>query len=358
MDDNTHSSREELVSSVIEKANYFINTLHPPQKDLSPANEYALFPFDHKNRESFDYFAPSSQFTRGLPLRYMNPRQKEAALELLKVSLSDEGFNKVEQIFLLEDVLLIREQQNPLYIRDSKAYYIAVFGIPAKTGAWSWRIQGHHLSLQWTFLNGEIISSTPQFLGAQPMKIKTGDSTDIKLPVGTRVLGQEEDLARDLIESLSADQQLIARGQVQWDLETTNSSDALEDRKPNRLEDNGNGLRGLLYSSLIDENKREKLQRLVKSHTRVQTSIIAKDRLDKIEKEGWDHVRFFFMNGFERGDPLYYRIRSNTFLIEYVNKAFSSPSEPADHQHTVWRDFNNDWGRDKLLNTQPVYATK
>ena len=349
MDGNTHSSREELVSSIIEKANYFINTLHPPQKDLSPANEYALFSFDHKNRETFDYFAPSSQFTQGLPLRYMNPRQRAAAMELLKASLSEEGLNIVEQIFLLEEVLLKREQQNPLYIRDSQAYYIAIFGVPSKTGSWSWRIQGHHLSLQWTFLDGRIVSSTPQFIGAQPMEVKPDDFTNEKLPIGTRVLRQEEDLARDFIESLSADQQRYVRGQVQWDIETTNASDVLLDRKPNRLEDSGNGLRGILYACLIKDDQKKKLKELVKSHTRIQIPAVADDRLDRIEKEGWDNVRFFFINGFEIGDPLYYRIRGNSFLIEYINKAFSSPGAPADHQHSVWRDFTSDWGRDKLF---------
>lgn len=347
MKENQNSNNEETGKIIIEKASKLIEVLHPPQKDMTPGYHYALFPFDHETRKTFDYFAPSSQLTYGLPVRYMNPVQRQSAMDLLQVCLTEEGFKRIRQVHMLEDVLSNREKERPFYMRDSQAYYFAVYGTPASQGSWSWRCQGHHLSLQWTFKDGKIISSTPQFIGAQPALVTDADLRLDELPSGTRVLGQQEDLARDLIESLSDDQQRIARGQVQWDIETTNVYNALTDRKPNRLEDGGNGVRGVLYKDL-SKVQQDNLQKLVREHTSVQLPVVAQERLDRISTAGWDGVRFYFIHGFERGDAFYYRLRGNTFLIEYLNKAFSKPNERADHQHSVWRDFSNDWGIDHL----------
>jgi hypothetical protein len=85
--------------------------------------------------------------------------------------------------------------------------------------------------------------------------------------------------------------------------------------------------------------------------------MLANERLDKIDKAGWGRVKFFLMGGLKSGDPLYYRVRSEgIFVIEYINKAFSPANIAADHQHTVWRDFQGDWGRDVLGEDQAGYG--
>jgi hypothetical protein len=329
--------------SICAKAVVFLDSLHAPQKNRAAGYEYALFDFNHPSRRTFDYFAPSSQFTYGLPLRFMNPVQLQAALNLLKGCLSEEGFKSIGQIFLLENVLAQRESDRPIFVRDEHAYYIAIYGMPSPTGTWSLRFQGHHLSLQWTFSGGAVVSTTPQFLGAQPAMVASDDwNHEINLPAGTRVLGPQEDLARDLIQSFEPEQKKIAQGQVQWDLETTNVTDALRERKPNRLEDEGQGLRGISYSKLLPAQQ-SKLQELIKRHACIQLPEIVKSRLDVINKAGWENIKFFYLNGNVPGDPLYYRIRSKTFMIEFLNKAFSMAGDIADHQHTVWREFDEDW---------------
>lgn len=353
MDKNQGSPGAEPAGNMLAKVNQFLQLLHAPQKDRTPDNEFALFPFHHKSRETFDYFAPSSQFTRGLPLRYMNPGQRQAAMDLLQASMSESGFQKVQRVFLLEDVLREREKANPVFIRDAQAYYVTIFGTPGPDGllpagsSWSWRIQGHHLSLQWTLAGGRLVSSTPQFIGAQPAEVKGSDATYDGLPAGTRNLSGEEDLARTLIEGLSDVQKEIARSQVPWDLETTNVRHAAYERKSHRLEDDRNGIRGILFSNL-EAGQQAGLQELVREHARMQHPSVVAERLERIERAGWNRVRFFFIGGFQRGDALYYKVRGDTFLIEYINKAFSLPNVAADHQHAVWRDFANDWGADSL----------
>jgi hypothetical protein len=53
---------------------------------------------------------------------------------------------------------------------------------------------------------------------------------------------------------------------------------------------------------------------------------------------------FFAWAGVEqRGGPHYYRIQAPAFLIEYDNT-----QNNANHIHSVWRDFNGDFGLDLL----------
>jgi hypothetical protein len=150
-------------------------------------------------------------------------------------------------------------------------------------------------------------------------------------------MANEEDSAHELIESLTPDQQKKARIKVPWDLDSTNVSNAFTDRKVNRLEDSGKGIRGILLSDLTGDQQL-KFKALVLAHTKVQHPSIAQERMDRIENAGWDGVRFLFINGYERGDELAYKIRSDTFIIEYNNDAFSLPDALPDHQHSSWRD--------------------
>jgi Protein of unknown function (DUF3500) len=350
----------EPALAMLEAANQFLRALHSPQKDRASGSEYALFPFVHANREDFDYYAPSSRFFRGIPLRCLNTEQREKADALVAASLSEEGFSRIRGITQLEHVLRYRERDNVILIRDPSAYFISIFGDPGPDGtlppgqAWGWRYEGHHISLHWTLRDNRIISATPQFIGCQPSQIVESDLEDDAvrlaapdLKVGTRLLSREEDLARDFIEALSREQVAMARVQVPWDLETTNTPDHVWVRRPHRLEDEGGGRRGVPYT-MLSETQKARLRCLVQQYTTVHLPCVQKDRMDRLDAVGWDSVKFLMMNGHERGDALYYRIRGSTFVVEYLNKAFSLATATVDHQHCVWRDNTNDWGRARL----------
>jgi hypothetical protein len=371
---NETNPTSDVAATMLKRANEFLDTLKtlPPQRDLTPDDEYALFPFEHRFREKFDYFAPSARKFFGLPLRYMNRARLKAAEQLLAAGVSDIGFRKIEQIRELENVLTHRDQKSPLgllIVRDPDAYYVSIFATLRKDGTiddskpWSWRFEGHHLSLHWTLLGNRVVSSTPQFIGAQPLEVVESDPNDV-LPAGTRVLEHHEDLARQLIGQLTPDQARIARSEIPWDIETTNASDALSQRHPHRLEDAGNGRRGILFKDLNTGDQQNTLWELIKAHASFQTGAVQAARLREISddpREGAgrrrERIRFFYMLGTKHEgsprEPLYYKIRGETFVIEYLNKAFTVPSahpdaDKPDHQHTVWRDFENDWGRAQL----------
>ncbi|MBM3459780.1 MAG: DUF3500 domain-containing protein, partial [Armatimonadetes bacterium] len=92
------------------------------------------------------------------------------------------------------------------------------------------------------------------------------------------------------------------------------------------------------------------LQKLIQEYTHRQTEDVAKARWARIRKGGMDSLRFAWMGSAEPGQGHYYRVQSSTFLIEYDNT-----QNNANHIHSVWREFNGDWGSDLLAQHYRTY---
>jgi|SRR5579884_837805 len=302
--------------TMYEAATDFLATLDAAQK------QKALLPFNSEERLNWHYVPRERQ---GLHYKAMNPSQQQAAQTLLQIGLSKIGYRKAEAIRQLENVLRALENGSP--IRDPDLYYFTVFGEPAAKGAWGWRYEGHHISLNWTILQGKVIASSPQFLGSNPGEVRSGPQK------GTRVLAAEEDLGRALVKSLDAEQRKAAI------LSETAPADIITAaaRKAAILED-----KGIAYGRLNPEQQ-GLLLTLLKEYATVQAPEIARQRLAAVRKSGLDRVKFAWMGGLEKGQGHYYRIQGATFLIEYDNT-----QNDANHIHTVWRDFQGDFGIDLL----------
>src|SRR5205814_9072471 len=156
----------------------------------------ALLPFEGEERFNW-HFIPRER--HGLPSKAMDAAQREKAHAFLKAGLSHAGYLKATTIISLEEVLRVLEGgQGP--VRDPGLYYFTFFGAPSARETWGWRVEGHHLSLNFTVVRGRLIASTPQFLGANPAEVKEGPRK------GLRVLHAEEDLARQLLHSMDSEQ--------------------------------------------------------------------------------------------------------------------------------------------------------
>lgn len=267
----------------------------------------------------------------GLTYNAMEPEQQRAAQALLRTGVSASGYRKTQTIRQLE--LVLREMENGNPSRDPGRYYFTVFGEPSADGTWSWRYEGHHVSLHWTITSGRVVASTPQFLGSNPAEVRVGPMK------GTRVLAVEEDLGRSLVRSLDSAQrtEAIVSETAPGDIITAAA------RKAAMLENSG-----VSYARLTAEQQAILLN-LLREYASVQSADVAARRLEAIRKDGLDGVKFAWMGGIERGQGHYYRIQSKTFLIEYDNT-----QDGANHIHTVWRDFNGDFGMDLLAHH---YAT-
>ena len=70
---------------------------------------------------------------------------------------------------------------------------------------------------------------------------------------------------------------------------------------------------------------------------------LAAERMARIKAAGIDKVKFAWLGETGKGKKHYYSVQGPTFLIEYDNT-----QNNGNHIHSVWRDFNGDFGRDIL----------
>jgi uncharacterized protein DUF3500 len=298
--------------------------------------QQATFVFDSTEREHWG-FVPSEIFPRnGLTIGAMSEPQRKLAHELLKSGLSQRGYLTATSIMALENILRVIEDAgggdaagpNPRRMaRDPVKYYVSVFGTPSPRGTWGWRVEGHHVSLNFTIINGALAGSSPSFFGSNPAEVREGPKK------GLRVLAAEEDTARAFLMSLDAAQRgkAIIAATAPDDIVTVNNS------KVDPLAPAG------VAAGELAPNQRELLMNIVGSYTSAMTSDIAEDRLARIRTAGLDKIVFAWAGEPERGKKHYYRVQGPTFLIEYDNT-----QNDGNHIHSVWRDFKGDFGRDLL----------
>lgn len=299
------------------KADEFLKSLSPEQK------EKAAFDFKSDERQDW-YFIP--RVRKGLTLKDMNPEQRNLAMALLHSGLSDHGFSKATNIMSLD--LILREMENGKGpTRDPLLYYVSIFGKPEPKGTWGWRVEGHHLSANFSIVGGQLFSGTPSFMGSNPADVRQGPRK------GTRVLGEEEDLGRALIKALDEDQRkaTIFEATAPKEVVTGNK------HKVTPLDTVG------LAAARMNAAQKEQLRKLVAAYVNRLRGELSESDMQRIEKAGWDKVYFGWAGGIEKGDPHYYRVQGPTFLLEYDNT-----QNDANHIHAVWRDFDNDFGEDLL----------
>ncbi len=302
-------------ASMVQTAKTFLASLDSGQ--LAKAQ----FQFADEERENW-HFIPKPR--KGLPLREMTPTQQHLAFALLSSGLSTQGFIKAVEIMSLEDVLKELEHGTGP-VRDPLGYFFSVFGEPSPAGTWGFRIEGHHVSQNFTFAGGTLAGS-PEFFGANPAMVKEGPRQ------GLRVLASEEDLGRALIAALNPEQRKIAIVDpvAYKDIFTMASRQAALDGQPNGIP-----------ATRLDAAQNRLLQKLLEEYANNVAPPLAARRLDQIHRS--NHIFFAWAGGVEKGQPHYYRIQSDRFLIEY-----DDTQNNGNHIHSVWRDYQGDFGRDLL----------
>jgi len=305
----------EVADDMAAAANDFLNSLDPEQR------EKATFDFDDEERKNW-HFVPIER--NGLALRDMRPEQQHLAHGLLSTGLSHTGYLKAVQIMSLERILWELENQAPR--RDPEYYLVWIFGTPDAKGTWGWRFEGHHMSLNFTLVEGKLISETPAFWAANPGEVTEGPRA------GLRVLADEEDLARKLVTSLDDAQKskAVIGEKAPREILTKDFP------KVEPLED-----KGIAYKDLSKEQQ-GMLMDLVKEYLFNHRDELAKEELARVESE-LDQVKFAWAGGFEFGEGHYYYVQGKTFLLEYVNI-----QNGGKHPHAAWRNFGEDFGVDLM----------
>ncbi len=288
------------------------------------AEQKAKASFGFTDEQRFDWhFIPRPR--KGLPLLEMTAPQKHLAQALLSAGLSQAGYIKATTIMSLEDVLRILENDDGKR-RNPDGYYFSVFGTPSDKGTWGYRVEGHHISQNFTVVGGRVVD-TPSFFGANPAMVKQGPRA------GLRALAREEDIGRELMTSLDPKQREIALvDKVAYkDILTAASRKASLEGQPSGLP-----------SSRLNEKQMALLMSLLEEYARNMPEEMAQARMDRVRKARGS-LRFAWAGALEKGGPHYYRVQAPAFLIEYDNT-----QNDANHIHAVWRDINGDFGLDLL----------
>src|SRR5262245_25124840 len=327
-------SAERASSTMASAATKFLASLTADER------QRAAFPFADDERLRW-HFIPTETFARkGLMVRDMSEPQRALAHDLLKAGLSQRGYLTASSIMELETVLsdLERAQRAQRAAasgrpagtgleRDPSKYFFSVFGTPSTRDTWGWRVEGHHVSLHFTVVKGTLVAAAPAFFGSNPAEVREGPKK------GLRILGSEEDAARALLTSLDGAQ----RTRATLDVTAPNDIVTMANVDISPLAPAG------ITADALTDAQRALLMKLIDVYTGYMAEDIAADRLAKLKRAGIEKIGFAWAGEAERGKKHYYRIQGPTFLVEYDNT-----QNDGNHIHSVWRDFDGDFGRDLL----------
>jgi hypothetical protein len=310
-------------AQMVAAAQTFLGTLKGEQKTQ------AMFTFESKERTNWNFIPlqdkEKKSTRKGLPLEEMTGEQKKAALALVKAATSDYGNLAATTIMSLESILREQEKKGAM-VRNPEWYFFTVFGTPGKTGSWGWRVEGHHLSLNFAMDGSQVISSTPTFFGANPAEVKSGPDK------GKRILASSEDLAIKLFNSLDDEQKKIAHQEK-----------AFPEPGQKTLVPNLGPPVGVAGAKMTEAQKTI-LWSLLKAYAERLHPQIAETELKLVKDGGLDKVHFAFTGSSELGKGHTYRIHGPSVVVEFLNIQADSGGNPNNHIHSNWRHIKGDFG--------------
>ena len=318
-----HTHYHEHISATAEMAEAcrkWVDSLNPEQK--AKATYHYL-----DGERQFWYYPPLNR--HGLPLRDMTQEQRKLAFGIMESSLDSQAYEQAKAIIDHELILgpLEKERGIETFVRDPELYYWTVFGEPGGEDPWGWRAEGHHVSLHFSVWGDEVTAVTPFFFGANPAEVPHGPEQ------GKRILGDREDLAIELMATMTDEQRAkaIIHENAPWDILTYNTTKAPVHQGE-----------GLSAAEMSGEQKEILLALITEYVNQVRTDV-AHERLEAIKENGLDHFRLVWAGATDRSRDHYYRIHGGNFLIEFDNI-----QDGANHIHSVWRDVENDFANDVL----------
>ncbi len=301
---------------MVNAAQKFLETLNDNQR------AQATFDYDDQERLNW-HFIPRPR--KGLPIKDLEGIALKAAHSLIRSGLSNAGYDQALNVMSLEEVLYLLEggdRETRRSRRDPLKYYFSIFGKPSKRGTWGWRLEGHHLSLNYVITAGEVVSTTPEFFGANPGTIDSGPGRTI------RVLGPEEDMAREILKLCNSEQQKLAWVDKVAPKDLRGGGVAQPDTTPPV---------GLPLSMMTSDQKKL-MRELLSEYLKNMPADVESERRDAINSAGLDKIHFAWWGERERNGPHYYRVQGPSFLIEYNNTQNS-----ANHVHSIWRNTGGDF---------------
>jgi hypothetical protein len=294
-----------------------------------------MFPLEGEARTNWSNTPPYVHPRPGLSMGSLSPEQRLRVHDLLRASMSSQGYQKVAGVMRLDDVHRARTLESlPADASDytravsesfgSAGYAVALFGDPGMSADWGWVIQGHHLGASFT-VAGDHVGFTPLFLGAGPLQVDRGAD------IGWSAMSYELTYAIDLVRSLTPAQREAALSQETVPTDVINGVG----KKQSMTEPAG------LEADQLTARQRGMLRRLVEEYVRNAEPSAAEELLSAIDATGWDTLRLSWRGALGGpGENFYYRVQGPRIVIELTHQP--------QHIHTIVRDPANDYGEQWL----------
>ena len=300
---------------------------------LSPAQRNkALFALEDPVRSHWSNVPFFAHPRPGLRRGDMSETQALRLHDLMRASLSSQGYQKLAGVMRLDDIN--HEQLVAALTDDASAYSrglnnsfgssnysIGFFADPRTDANWGWIIQGHHMAASFTVADSRM-SFLPLFVGATPLSVDTGAET------GWSALSHEITRGLELMQSLTASQRSVAYSNEEVPGDLLNGVG----RKGRFTNQQG------LNSVDMTAPQQRLLRALVEEYIRNADFDVAEAQLDAIAAAGWDELSFSWRGAIgDAAEPFYYRVQGERIMIELVQSR-------SNHIHTIVRDPANDYG--------------
>ena len=273
---------------------------------------------------------------QGVSFGEMTAGQREAAIGLLRASLSAKGLRQTQDIMRLNTTL--GELTGNFEEYGEGYYHVTMMGDPSADEPWGWQLDGHHLIVNY-FVLGEQVVMTPTFMGSEPVSATAG------VHAGTAVLQNEQGKGLALINAFDDRQ----RGRAILTSSKGPRMNLAEAFQDNLVLDHAG-----IGAAELTPAQRDQLVDLISEHVGNMRDGHAAVKMDEVRRH-LDETHFAWIGGTEAGSVFYYRVHSPVILIEFDHQAPiglpNAEREKAtrEHVHSIVRTPNgNDYGKDLL----------
>jgi hypothetical protein len=303
---------DEIGSAMADSAQRFVASLDDAQKAR------ATFAFTSPERVNW-HWIPRER--KGLPIKSMKAEQRALAFGLLSTGLSTKGILTATTIMSLEEILLVDEHGTGP-VRDPELYFVSIFGNPSDEGEWGWRIEGHHLALNFTLKGGRVVSATPFMFGSNPAEVRKGPRK------GLKNLAEIEGPTNKLIASFNEAQRKEAIiSTTAPDVTTTPNSARAPVMTPEGI-----------ASAKLDADQKQTLTRLLRAYAANFPEPIRGDLLDQLSRDP-ESIHFAWYGSTDPTKPHAFRVQGKAFFID-----FNDTQNETNHIHTFYRSLLGDFG--------------
>ena len=293
--------------------------------------ETTLLKLDADERSHWSNVPYAAHHRPGLRLGTLDREEMLRVHDLLRASLSSQGYQKAAGVMRLDDInraqQVARLAPNATAFQKEQAesfgsdnYFVLIFGDPRRDARWGWLLQGHHLAMSFTVADGKT-AFLPMFVGATPLSVAEDVET------GWSALAQEVTRGVELVTALTESQRKVAISPATVPEDVLNGVGNKDRFTP---------AEGLRAADMTPEQRRL-LRALVEEYVRNADFDAADEQLAAIDAAGWDKLAFTWRGPIgDLAEPFYYRVQGPRISIELRNTE--------DHVHTVTRDPVNDYG--------------